>query len=43
MEGGQVVKLLEIILGTAMLEKIVSINILELVVSLLGCRIWGRK
>ena len=37
------VKLLEIILGTAMLEKIVSINILELVVSLLGCRIWGRK
>ena len=38
-----VVKLPEIILGTAMLEKVLSINVLELVVTLLGCRIWGRK
>ena len=36
-------KLPEIILGTAMSEKILSINVIELVVTLLGCRTWGRK
>ena len=39
----EAVKLTGIILGTAMLEKILSINVLELVVTLLGCKIWGRK
>ena len=33
----------EIILGTVMLEKISSINVLELLVTLLGCSKWGRK
>ena len=33
------VKLPEIILGTAMLEKMLSIKVLELVLTLLGCRI----
>ena len=37
------VKSPEIILDTAMLEKMLPINILELVVTLIGCRIWGRK
>ena len=35
----KMVKLPEIILGTAMLEKMLSINVLELVLTLLGCRI----
>ena len=35
----KMVKLQEIILGTAMLEKMLSINVLELVLTLLGCRI----
>ena len=26
-----------------MLEKILSVNVLELLVTLLGCSIWGRK
>ena len=39
----EAVKLPEIILGAAMLEKILSINVLELAVTLLSCRIWGRK
>ena len=39
----EAVKLTGIILGTAKLEKILSINVLELVVTLLGCSIWGRK
>ena len=39
----EAVKLLKIVLGTAMLEKILSINVLELLVTLLGCSIWGRK
>ena len=34
----EAVKLTEIILGRAMLEKILSINVLELVVTLLDCR-----
>ena len=37
------VKLPEIILGTAMLEKMLSINVLELVLTLLGCRIQGER
>ena len=39
----EAVKLPEILLGTAMSEKILSINVIELVVTLLGCRTWGRK
>ena len=39
----EVVKLPETILSTTMLEKILSINVLELFVSLVGCSIRGRK
>ena len=39
----EAVKLPEIILGTAMLEKKLSINVLELVVTLMGCSIWGNN
>ena len=39
----EVVKLPKTILGIAILEEILSINILELVVTLLGCSIWERK
>ena len=39
----EVVKLPGIILGTAMLEKILSFNLLEIVVNLIGCIKWGRK
>ena len=35
------VKLTKIILFTVMLEKILSINVLGLAATLLGCRIWG--
>ena len=39
----EVVKLPGIILGTAMLEDFLSFNLLELVVTLIGCIKWGRK
>ena len=35
----EAVKLSKIVLGTAMLEKILSINVLELLVTVLGCSI----
>ena len=34
---------IEIILDTVMFEKILSLNVLELLVTLLGCSIRGRK
>ena len=36
-------KLPESLLGTAMLEKRLTINVLELLVTLLGCSIWRSK
>ena len=36
----ETVKLPEFILGTAIIEKISSINVLELLVTLPGCSIW---
>ena len=36
-------KLPDTILGKTVLEKILSINVLELLFSLVGCSIWGRK
>ena len=39
----EAVKLPEVIFGTAVLEKILFLNVLELVVALLGCIKWGRK
>ena len=39
----ETVKLLEIILGTALLEKILSSIVSELLINLLGCSICGKK
>ena len=39
----EAIKLPEIMLGTAMLEKILSVHDLELLVTLLRCSIWRRK
>ena len=36
-------KLPETILRIAVLEKLLSFNVLELLVTLLKCSIWGRK
>ena len=39
----EAVKLPDIILGTAMLKKILFINFLKLFVTLVGCILWVRK
>ena len=39
----EVIKLPNTILGIAMLKETLSINILELVVTLIGCSIWEGK
>ena len=41
--GIEAVKLIKTILETAILEKTLSINVLELLFTLVGCNIWGRK
>ena len=39
----EAVKLPEIIMGRAILDKTLSIRVLKLFVTLMGCRIWERK